>query len=171
MHIYSIQGSCVWSCIAMTPTLWKPQWVEDTNFLYMDITISKRGITLPNLTKQMSCTFILQRCQVYQLSCGCLYKWDRRMRLKTYIRSIHKFAYHTPLLHYDVRRSRGWIWRVSSLSLPKHCIWGLHGPYRLVSWLKRGLFHTFAVGRFLLSVKHYVSTRSQCASVMFLVKL
>ena len=151
----------------MTRTLWKPQWVEDTNFLYMDITISKRGITLPNLTKQMSCTFILQRCQVNQLACGCLYKWDRRMRLKTatYIRSIHKFAYHTSLLHYDVRRSRGWIWRVSSLSLPKHCIWGTNGPCRLVSWLKMGLFHTFAVDRFLLSVKYYVSTRSQCASL------
>ena len=54
---------------------------------------------------------------------------------------------------------------MSSLSLPKHCIWGLHGPCRLVSWLKRGLFHTFAIGQFLLPVKHYVSTRSQCASV------
>ena len=40
-----------------------------------------------------------------------------------------------------------------------------HGPCRLVSWLKRGLFHTFAVGRFIRSVKHYVSTRSQCASL------
>ena len=77
MHIYSIQGLCVWSCIAMSWTLWKPQWVEDTNFLYMDITISKRGITLPNLTKQMSCTFILHIYQVYQLSCGCLYNWDK----------------------------------------------------------------------------------------------
>ena len=57
MHIYSIQGSCVWSCIAMTRTLWKPQGVEDTNFLYMDIIISKRGITLEPLcwTSQNKC--------------------------------------------------------------------------------------------------------------------
>ena len=61
------------------------------NFLYMNITISKRGITSPNFTKQMSCTFILHIYQVYQLS--CLYNWDRRMRLKTatYIRFVTCF--------------------------------------------------------------------------------
>jgi len=41
----------------MTRTVWKPQGVEDTNFLYMDKTISKRGITLEPLcrTTQNKC--------------------------------------------------------------------------------------------------------------------
>ena len=84
------------------------------NFLYMNITISKRGITSPNFTKQMSCTFILHIYQVYQLS--CLYNWDRRMRLKTatYIRFVTCFRDIAAVLEQSLE------YRLSKLDIMTH---------------------------------------------------
>ena len=58
--------------------------VWETN--YMDMTISKRGITLephmPNLTKHMSCTFTLHMYRVKQLSWRWLVNCGRKLDQK-----------------------------------------------------------------------------------------